>query len=93
MNEKEKVIGGLLNINQFFWLLSGLAVSALVFGVLVSLIGGTGAIIVAFPFLFVGTPFAFYKKKHLTLYQYITLKRKFKKKNQKLPNKRKEVKL
>jgi len=89
--EKEKVIGGILNINQFFWILSGLVLGALVFASLFHVIGGTPALIVGFVFCFTGVPFAFYKKKGLTLYQYLKWKRKFKKKTKKLPNIRKEV--
>lgn len=91
MNEKEKVIGGLININQFFWLLGGLALSAVIFAITFVLFGETASLIIALPFLFSGTPFAFYKKNGLTLYQLIRLKKRFKKKVKKLPNIRKEV--
>jgi len=91
MNEKEKVIGGIFNINQFFWVLGGLGLSAIVFSVMFSVIGGTGALVLAFPFLFTGLPFALYKKHDLTLFQLMTLRRKFKRKVKKLPNMKKEV--
>jgi len=93
MNEKEKVIGGILNINQFFWILGGLIVGALMFACLFPITGGTVALVIGFLFCFTGLPFAIYQKNGLTLYRYIYLKRKFKKKVQKLPNKRKEVQL
>lgn len=91
MNEKEKVIGGILNINQFFWILGGFAISAIVFALAFQLGLRTGALIVAFPFLLTGTPFAFYKKKELTLFRYFHLKKQFKNKVKKLPNMKKEV--
>ncbi|MDF2879520.1 MAG: hypothetical protein K0R54_77 [Clostridiaceae bacterium] len=93
MNEKEKIIGGLFNINQFFWIVGGIGIGATVFALCYLLFGGTGAIILGLPLCFSGFPFAIYKKNGLTLYQYITRKRKFKKKVHKLPNIRKEVKL
>ncbi|WCK56942.1 PrgI family protein (plasmid) [Aneurinibacillus sp. Ricciae_BoGa-3] len=94
MNEKEKVIGGILNLNQFFWVLGGLALGASVFGIIYSLtkIGGL-ALTMGGLFCLSGAPFALYKKHGLTLFQYLTRKRRFKKKTQKLPNMRKEVKL
>lgn len=91
MNEKEKVIGGILNINQFFWVLSGLGLSAIVFATTFGIVGGTASLILAFPLIFAGLPFALYKKHDLTLYQLITRRRKFKKKVKKLPNIKKEV--
>ncbi|PLS19772.1 PrgI family protein [Bacillus sp. M6-12] len=94
MNEKEKVIGGILNLNQFFWILGGLVIGASVFGLLFTLtkIGGL-ALTVGGIFCLSGTPFALFKKNGLTLFQYLTRKRKFKKKVKKLPNHRKEVNL
>lgn len=94
MKEKEKVIGGVLNINQFFWILGGLALGASVFAMVFSLtrLGGL-SIALGGIFCLSGTPFALYKKNGLTLYQYLTRKRKFKKKVKKLPNQRKEVNL
>ena len=91
MNEKEKVIGGILNINQFFWVLGGLGLSAVVFSVSFGIVGGTASLILAFPFIFAGTPFAFYKKHNLTLFEFITRRKAFKKKTKKLPNIKKEV--
>lgn len=94
MGEKEKIIGGVLNINQFFWVLTGLAVGASVFGASFALIGnGVLSLALGGIFCLSGAPFALYKKNGLTLYQYIVWKRKFKKKTKKLPNQRKEVNL
>lgn len=91
MRIKEKIIGGILNINQFAWLAGGLLLGGVAFISLFPLIGAIPSVIVAILIIPVGTPFAFYKKNELTLFQYITLKRKFNKKTHKLPNKRKEV--
>ncbi|ADO59553.2 PrgI family protein [Paenibacillus polymyxa] len=91
MNEKEKVIGGILNINQFFWVLAGLLIGAGAFAIFVKLFGGVIALILAIPICLIGTPFAIYKKNELTLYQYLSYKRKFKKKTHKLANIQKEV--
>lgn len=94
MNEKEKVIGGILNINQFFWVLGGLVLGATVFGLFFTVTGMGGfSLFVGGVFCLSGTPFALYKKNGLTLFEYIVRKRKFKKKVKKLPNQRKEVKL
>lgn len=94
MNEKEKVIGGVLNINQFFWILGGLAVGASIFAILYSLTQlAIFSLVIGFIFLFSGVPFALYKKKGLTLFQLLMYRRRFKKKVKKLPNLRKEVNL
>lgn len=90
MNEKEKVIGGILTLNQFFWLIGGVGLGSVIFFVLFKLIGSIPAAIIALLFACSGIPFALYKKKELTLFRYILLKRKFKKKQKKLPNKRKQ---
>lgn len=92
MKEKEKVIGGVLNINQFFWVLGGLLLGAGMLAMGYKIVGGVFASILALPVLLSGIPFAVYKKNGLTLFQYIMYKRKFKSKVQKLPNIRKEVK-
>ena len=85
--EKEKVIGGVLNINQFLWLLIGFGVAGGMFALTYGLFGKL-AFLVAGPFLLVGVPFAFYKKKGLTLYQLIIKRHRFKRKTKKLINKR-----
>lgn len=92
MKEKEKVIGGVLNINQFFWILGGLLLGAGVLAMGFQIVGGVFAAILAVPVCLSGVPFAVYKKNGLTLFQYLSYKRKFKGKVQKLPNIRKEVK-
>lgn len=91
MNEKEKIIGGILNLNQFFWVLGGLILGASIFAMMFTVVGGTFALMLAFFFSLTGLPFALYKKNGLTLYQYLTRKRRFNKKAKFLPNKQKEV--
>ncbi len=89
MSEKEKVIGGVLNINQFFWLVVGILLGVALFFLLNGILGSVFALFFSFPFLLSGTPFAFYKKNGLTLFRYLVLKKKFKNKVKKLPNTRK----
>ena len=87
--EEEKAIGGVLTFVQFFWLLGG-AVLGLLTYLLFYLI--TKIHIIAIPIGVivgcVGLPFAFYKKKEMTFFQYLKRKNKFKKKSKKLINRR-----
>lgn len=87
--EKNKLIGGVLNINQMFWLMGGGALGA-VFFILFSL--GTENVAISIFFFLVGVslslPFVFYKKGDLTLFQYISRKYKFNQKTFRLINKR-----
>lgn len=92
MKEKEKIIGGLLNINQLLWLIAGFAIGATVFVMLFSFIGGIPALVIGGVFSLTTTPFIFVKKQDLTLFQYYRYKFAFKRKNHYLPNKRKEMK-
>jgi hypothetical protein len=92
MNEKEKVIGGILNINQFFWVLGGLILGAIVFAGVFLILGAQIGAVMGLLACLSGFPFVIYKKNGLTLYQYLTYKRKFNNKVQKLANIRKEVK-
>lgn len=91
MNEKEKIIGGILNINQFFWIAGGLALGAIVFILTFNILGGTMSLILGGFFCLTGIPFVVVKINGLTLYNYLKLKRKFKHKVKKMPNIRKEV--
>lgn len=88
-NEKEKVIGGVLTLNQFFWIVGGIGLGSIIFFTLFKFIGAVPAALIALIFAVSGIPFALYKKNELTLFKYIILKRTFKKKQKKLPNKRK----
>lgn len=91
VKEKEKVIGGVLTLIQFLWLLGGLggglflfvvtwlATNSLFFGLLF-FVAGIG----------VSAPFAFYKKNELSLFGFLKYRRKLIKRNVYLPNKKKE---
>ena len=88
MNETEKIIGGVLDLHQFLWILGGLIFGAIVFVALFPLFnkyslvfGGIAACS--------GLPFAFVKKKDLPLFEYWKRKRVFDKKEKHLINKRK----
>lgn len=93
VKEKEKVIGGILNLVQFLWLLGGLGLALLLF---LATSGITGSLIVGLISALLGIgvslPFAFYKKRDLSFFQYLKFKRRLKNKNVCLVNKRKDVK-
>lgn len=89
INEKEKVIGGVLNINQFFWLLGGFVLGAVVFVVFFPVFGKFSLALGGL-FSLTGVPFVVIKPKDLTLFEYLKRKQKFKKKNKKLPNIKKD---
>lgn len=94
MKEKEKIIGGLLNINQFFWLLGGFILGILFFIItFVATKMGILSIIMGIVGISTGVPFALIKKMDgtMTLWEYITRKRDLKKKSSRLINKRKDV--
>lgn len=81
-----------MDINQFFWILGGLILGAVMFAITYKLTYMSGfSLFVGILFCLTGIPFACFKKKELTLYQYLYYKRRFKKKVKKLPNIRKEV--
>lgn len=90
--EKEKVIGGLLNWTQFFWLLAGFVVGL---GLVFIVYKPTGSIPIS---VFVGligfgafVPFALVKKMEMPLFTYLRRKRALKKKTKHLINMGKEV--
>ena len=91
LNEKEKIIGGILNLNQFFWVIGGLAFGAVVFVLTyfsfqVVVLSAILGLVLATS----GLPFALYKRNQLTLFQYLWYKHTFKRKVKHLPNIRKE---
>lgn len=92
VNEREKVIGGVLNLVQFIWLLGGLGVGIFFFA-LTTAISGSFLVGIVFALLGIGLslPFAFYRKKDLSFYEYLKYKHRLKNKNVYLVNKRKEV--
>lgn len=76
-NEREKIVGGLIDIVQMFWIAGGLFLAAIIIIVLYKFMGSV-AIIIGFPFLFTGLPFAFIKKHNMPLAKYLKYKRRFK---------------
>jgi hypothetical protein len=90
--EKEKVIGGMLNWTQFFWLLAGF-VFALMLVFLTYLV--TKSIILCAVIFLIGfgfsVPFALVRKLDMPLFTYLSRKRSMQKKTKNLINKRKDV--
>lgn len=92
MKEKEKIIGGVLNLNQFFWLLGGFVIGVVLFIIVFTITkSAVLGVILALASIIASTPFVFYKKLDLPLYTYLSRKRKFKNKSHKLINHRKGV--
>lgn len=78
-SEKEKVIGGILTASQGGWLALGAGITAVILVSLAQVIHPAVALVIALPpGALVGGFFAFYQKEGLTLFQFITLNRKFK---------------
>jgi hypothetical protein len=91
MNEKEKIIGGVFNLNQFFWILGGLILGAVIFVLFYALFQSSMfAAFIGIVFAASGLPFAIYKKNGLTLFQLLYYRHRFKKKMKHLPNMRNE---
>ena len=85
ITEKEKVIGGLLDFVQFAWAIGGLVLGGINF-LIFSKIFGMFALFPSLIIASVAIPFMFYKKRGMTLFQYIVKKHKFKKKQKHLIN-------
>lgn len=89
VREKEKIIGGMLTIGQFAWVIGGFVLGLASLAGLYML---TKTFLIAGPvglmFACSGLPFAFYKKNGVDLPIYLIRKSKFKKKKHKLINKR-----
>lgn len=88
IKEKEKIIGGILDIQQAGWLIGGAVIGLIVFLVL-SPVSKILAGIFGFIFALTGVPFAFFKIKGYPILKYFKYKRQFDKKVKHLPNKRK----
>lgn len=90
--EKEKVIGGLLNWTQFFWLLAGFVLALLLVFVTYMI---TESIVLCAIVALIGfcssIPFALVKKMDMPLFTYLKRKSDLKKKTKELINKRKDV--
>lgn len=90
--EKEKVIGGLFDWGQFFWMLAGAGIGILLFAISYLTIGSeVFSIILGLLGIATCLPFVFVKKKELSLFTYLLYKRKLKQQNGNLINKRKDV--
>ena len=86
-SEKEKVIGGLLTAAQGGWLALGGGIIAVGLLSLSTIIPPLAALVISAPIgLAVGGAFAFFKKEELTLFQYLTLKHRYKDKQKVLVN-------
>lgn len=86
-SEKEKIVGGILTLEQALWLAAGFIIFAsifLFFSKFLPIIIAT--IIALIPGLSFSLPFAFYRKGGLSLSNYLILKKKFSKKEKFLIN-------
>lgn len=83
---REKIVGGILDVGQLFFLLIGLAIGLGIGLVLKGALGIAGMVIGIVPCVAVGLVFGFFKIKGLTVVQYLKYKRKHKYKTKKLPN-------
>lgn len=89
VREKEKVVGGVLTIQQTCWLAGGCAIFALLLSLFCFKLHWPAIVsilLAAPPGLSFGLIFAFYKKGELTLTQYLMLKHQFKSKEKVLLN-------
>lgn len=90
--EKEKVIGGILNWTQFFWLLAGFVLGlVLVFLAFLTTKSIILCVIVALLGFGASVPFALVQKMEMPLFTYLRRKRALKMKTKNLINMRKEV--
>lgn len=88
INEKEKIVGGILTLGQVGWIAIG-AACCLTTGLLLKLMDfGWFGFIVGIPFIIQGFRFALVKKEDLTLFKYYKVKAGFKRKTKYLPNTR-----
>lgn len=88
MREKEKIVGGLLNINQLLWIILGAGIGAMSF-VFSFLIFSSPIFSIILVILCIASslPFVFFKKNDLTLFQYLKYSYEFNAKVKELPNK------
>lgn len=85
IKEKEKIIGGVLDLGQFLWCLLGIGAGFLVFALLspfMKFFAALPALIAIGAF----APFVFYKVDEVPLPTYLKRKREFNKKTKYLPN-------
>lgn len=87
MREKEKIVGGLLDINQLLWIIGGGVIGATMFGGSYLILQiPILSIILAIIGVALSLPFVFYKKNDLTLFQFLKFSYEFKTKVKELPN-------
>lgn len=86
INEKEKIVGGILTLSQVGWL--GIGVGGCFATVVVMKLMGLGwaGFIFGIPFIVEGIRFAIVKKEDLTLFKYYRIRSSFRKKVKLLPN-------
>lgn len=80
LKHKEKTIGGIITIEELFWLIMGGTVGiaiGFVFGMIITKVVG---LVVGFLGLFLGVPFAFWHPYKMNLPDYLISRAKFKKK-------------
>lgn len=87
MSEKEKIFGGILTAGEFVWIIS-FSIVGVILGLLSVKVVGAIGLIVFLPFCGAGLFMAFYKKHEMSMIKYLMLKRKYKKKQKKYPNRR-----
>lgn len=85
MNEKEKIIGGILNMHEFLWVLTGFLLGLGTFGLLFPIIG-KASLFIGLLITPAGIPFVVIKKEGLTLFEYKKRSLEFKRKVKILPN-------
>lgn len=83
--EKEKIIGGIMDITQFSFVCAGLVICASITVALFKFVSWLGFFL-GFPFIVLGLVFAFKRVEEMTLYSYLKYKRRFKKKTKEYIN-------
>lgn len=87
MREKEKIFGGILTAGEFAWIL-GFSIVGVILGLLAVKVVGAVGLVLFIPFCGAGCFMAFYKKHEMSMIKYLMLKRKYKKKLKRYPNRR-----
>lgn len=88
--EREKVIGGFLDLGQIIWLVIGLAIAALTFISTFAIFGSKGSLFISLFPIGVSLIFVFYKKEGLSYFTYLRYNWKHNQKTHYLPNVRTE---
>ncbi len=77
--EKDKIIGGKIDINQLIWISCGLILGAIFLAIYSMTIGFMAGVLLCIPFLLIGCPFAFVKKDSMPLFTYLKRRKEFEK--------------